>query len=146
MPKGTVNKVFLLGRLGSDPQVKYTQSGKATVTLSLATNQTWKDSNGEKQGRTDWHRVVAYGRVAEICGEYLKKGSLIYIEGRLQTRQWEKDGIKHFITEVIMNVLEMIQTTHNDEQSPPSEASEEHRDLPDPMKPSVPAPPDDLPF
>jgi len=98
--RGSVNKVILVGNLGADPELKYTPSGAAVTTLSLATNEMWKDDQGNRQERTEWHRVVLWRRWAEVAGEYLKKGSKIYIEGRLQTRSWEdKDGIKRYMTE-----------------------------------------------
>ena len=107
--RGTVNKVILLGRLGADPQLKYTPSGRATVSFNLATNQVWKDQEGKQQEKTDWHRVVAWGKLAEIMGEWLKKGSQVYLEGRLQTRSYEDtNGVKKFITEVVVQEMEML--------------------------------------
>ena len=92
---------MLIGRLGQDPEVRYTQSNTAVATLSIATNERFKDSNGELQEKTEWHRVVVWGRLAEICQQYLHKGSLVYIEGPLQTRQWEdKQGQKQYTTEI----------------------------------------------
>lgn len=92
---------MLIGRLGQDPEVRYTQSNTAVATLSIATSERFKDGNGEYQERTEWHRVVAWGRLAEICQQYLNKGSLVYIEGPLQTRQWEdKQGQKRYTTEI----------------------------------------------
>jgi single-strand DNA-binding protein len=97
----SLNKVMLIGRLGQDPEVRYTQSNTAVATLNLATNERYRDSNGEYQDRTEWHRVVAWGRTAEVCQQYLTKGSLIYIEGPLQTREWEDNqGQKRYTTEV----------------------------------------------
>lgn len=97
----SLNKAMIIGRLGQDPDVKYTQSNTAVANLSVATNERYKDNNGEFQERTEWHRVVAWGRLAEICQQYLRKGSLIYIEGPIQTRQWEdKDGQKRYTTEI----------------------------------------------
>ncbi len=97
----SLNKVMLIGRLGQDPEVRYTQSNTAVATLNLATNERYRDSNGEYQDRTEWHRVVAWGRTAEICQQYLSKGSLIYVEGPLQTREWEDNqGQKRYTTEV----------------------------------------------
>lgn len=97
----SLNKVMLIGRLGQDPEVRYTQANTAVATLNMATSERYKDGNGEYQERTEWHRVVAWGRLAEICQQYLNKGSLIYVEGPLQTRQWEdKDGQKRYTTEV----------------------------------------------
>jgi single-strand DNA-binding protein len=97
----SLNKVMLIGRLGQDPEVRYTQSNTAVATLNLATNERYRDSNGEYQDRTEWHRVVAWGRTAEVCQQYLTKGSLIYVEGPLQTREWEDNqGQKRYTTEV----------------------------------------------
>ena len=105
-----VNKVILVGNLGSDPEVKYMPSGSAVTNLSLATTDSWKDKqSGEKQERTEWHRVAMFGRLAEIAGEYLRKGSQIYIEGRLQTRKWQgKDGQDRYTTEIIANEMQML--------------------------------------
>ncbi|MTI88674.1 MAG: single-stranded DNA-binding protein [Balneolaceae bacterium] len=97
----SLNKAMLIGRLGQDPEVRYTQSNTAVATLSIATSERYKDSNGEYQERTEWHRVVAWGRLAEICQQYLKKGSQVYIEGPIQTRKWEdKEGQKRYTTEI----------------------------------------------
>jgi len=107
--RGTVNKVILLGRLGADPQLKYTASGKATVSFNLATNAVWKDQEGKQQEKTDWHRVTAWGKLAEVIGEWLKKGGLVFIEGRLQTRSYEDtNGVKKYITEVVAQEMEML--------------------------------------
>lgn len=98
---------MLIGNLGQDPEVRYTQSNTAVATLSIATSERYKDSNGEYQERTEWHRVVAWGRTAEICQQYLSKGSKVYIEGPIQTRQWEdKDGQKRYTTEI--KALQML--------------------------------------
>ncbi|HDQ45889.1 MAG TPA: single-stranded DNA-binding protein [bacterium] len=107
--RGTVNKVTLIGRLGADPQLKYTPSGRATVNFNLATNASWKDQDGNTQERTDWHRIVAWSKLAEVMGEWLKKGSLVYLEGRLQTRTYDDDkGVKRYITEVVASDMEML--------------------------------------
>lgn len=103
-----VNKAILIGNLGSDPEVRYTQDGTAVASLSLATTESYKDKDGNKQDQTEWHKVVAWGRLAEICGEYLTKGSKIYIEGKLQTRMWEKDGVKHYTTEIVAREMKML--------------------------------------
>ncbi len=109
MAKGTVNKVILIGRLGQDPDLRYTPSGTAVTTLSVATNEVWRDRDGNNQERTEWHRVVLWGKQAETAGEYLKKGSRIYIEGRLQTRNWEdKDGNRRYTTEVIASRMQFM--------------------------------------
>jgi single-strand DNA-binding protein len=105
----SVNKVILLGNLGRDPETRYTTGGDAVTNLSIATSEQWKDKNGEKQERTEWHRVVLFGRQAEIAGEYLKKGRSVYIEGRLQTRKYtDKDGIEKYSTEVVGDRMQLI--------------------------------------
>ncbi|MBG4718216.1 single-stranded DNA-binding protein [Pseudomonas aeruginosa] len=99
-----VNKVILVGNAGGDPEVRYLPNGNAVTSISLATSETWKDKQtGQQQERTEWHRVVFFGRIAEIAGEYLCKGSQVYVEGSLRTREWEKDGIKRYITEVVVD-------------------------------------------
>ena len=105
----SVNKVILVGNLGGDPEVRYTPSGAAVVNFSLATAENWKDKDGNKQEKTEWHKVVAWGKLAEICGEYLHKGKQVYIEGRIQTDQWEdKEGNKRYTTKVIANTMQML--------------------------------------
>lgn len=104
-----LNKVLLIGRLGQDPELKYTQSGIAVVKFSLATSQQWKDQDGNTQDRTEWHNVVAWRRLAEICAEYLKKGSKVYLEGGLSTSSWEDENKKkHYRTEVVLNDMIML--------------------------------------
>ncbi|ADE16840.1 single-strand binding protein [Nitrosococcus halophilus Nc 4] len=105
-----VNKVILIGNLGRDPEVRYTASGGAIANITLATSETWKDkTTGEQQERTEWHRVVFFGRLGEIAGEYLKKGSKIYVEGRLQTRKWQgQDGQDRYTTEIVANEMQML--------------------------------------
>jgi single-strand DNA-binding protein len=105
-----INKVILIGNLGADPEVKFMPSGDAVATLSLATSESWKDKNtGEQVEKTEWHRVVMFKRLAEIAGEYLKKGSKVYIEGRLQTRKWQgQDGQDRYTTEIVANDLQML--------------------------------------
>lgn len=105
-----VNKVILIGNLGADPEMRYTQNSNAVANLSIATSETWKDKQtGEPREQTEWHRCVAYRRLAEIAGEYLKKGSKVYIEGRLQTRKWQgQDGQERYTTEIIINDLQML--------------------------------------
>ncbi|HEX7326948.1 MAG TPA: single-stranded DNA-binding protein [Casimicrobiaceae bacterium] len=105
----SVNKVILLGNLGRDPETRYTTDGSAVANLNIATSETWKDKNGEKQERTEWHRVVLFGRTAEIAGEYLKKGRSVYIEGRLQTRKYtDKDGVEKYTTEIVGDRMQLI--------------------------------------
>ena len=104
-----VNKVIIVGNVGRDPELRSTQGGQAVATFSVATSERFKDKEGQPQERTEWHRVVAWGRLAEICGEYLRKGKQVYVEGRLQTRDWEdKDGHKRYTTEVVANVMQML--------------------------------------
>jgi single-strand DNA-binding protein len=137
-----VNKALLIGRLGADPEVRYTPDGTMVVNFRLATDLQWKDKNGERIQRTEWHRIVAYGKLAEICSNYLSKGKLIFIEGRIQTRSWEdKDGVKRSTTEIVASNMQMLdskgqmrsQDTALDDQAIASGGSE-----------SVPA--DDVPF
>ncbi|WP_095064343.1 single-stranded DNA-binding protein [Pseudomonas sp. Irchel s3f19] len=100
-----VNKVILVGTCGQDPEVRYLPNGNAVTNLSLATSEQWTDKqSGQKVERTEWHRVSLFGKVAEIAGEYLRKGSQCYIEGKLQTREWEKDGIKRYTTEIVVDI------------------------------------------
>jgi len=109
MSRGGVNKVILIGNLGSDPEVKYTPSGVPVANFSLATSETWNDKSGERQEKTEWHRLVIWRKLAEIAGQYLKKGSKIYIEGKLQTRSWDdQNGQKRYTTEVVVNDLQML--------------------------------------
>lgn len=104
-----LNKVMLIGNLGRDPEIRYSQQGLAVVNFSIATSEQWTDKNtGEKQEKTEWHRVVAFGKPAEILEKYLSKGSQVYIEGRLQTRNYEKDGQTHYITEVVTSNFQFL--------------------------------------
>jgi len=141
----SVNKVILVGRLGKDPELKYTQGGTPVVRFSLATDETWKDQNGDKQQRTEWHNVVAWRKLAEICGQYLNKGKLVFIEGKLQTRNWEdKEGNKRYTTEIVADNMVML-GGRGDEARPerntasaPTTASESH------LEPNITD--DDIPF
>jgi single-strand DNA-binding protein len=111
MAKGSVNKVILIGNLGRDPEVRYTPNGLAVANITIATTETWKDKqSGENQERTEWHRVVFYNRLAEIAGEYLRKGSKIFIEGRLQTRKWQDKNTNQdrYTTEIIADSMQML--------------------------------------
>ena len=105
-----VNKVILIGNLGSDPEVRYTPNGAPVANFSLATSESWNDRNtGERQERTEWHRLVLWSKLAEIAGQYLKKGAKIYVEGRLQTRSWDdQSGQKRYTTEVVVNDMQML--------------------------------------
>ncbi len=103
-----INKAILIGNLGADPEMRYTQSGTAVANFNIATTETWT-KDGNKEERTEWHRIVAFARLGEICGEYLAKGSKVYIEGRIQTRQWDdKDGNKRYTTEIVAREMKML--------------------------------------
>lgn len=105
----SVNKVILVGRLGKDPETRYMTSGEAVTNATLATSENWKDKSGERQERTEWHNLVFYRRLAEIAGEYLKKGSQVYIEGKIQTRKWQdKEGKDRYTTEIVVNEMQML--------------------------------------
>ena len=105
----SVNKVILVGNLGRDPETRYTTNGDAVTNIRVATTDTWKDKNGEKQEKTEWHTIVFFGRQAEIAGEYLKKGRQVYIEGRLQTRKWQdKEGQDRYTTEIVADRMQML--------------------------------------
>ncbi len=123
-----VNKVILVGRLGADPEIRYTPSGAAVANFTLATSENWKDKDGNKQEKTEWHKIVVFSKLAEICGQYLNKGKQIYIEGRIQTRQWEdRDGNKKYTTEIVANQMQMLGSpgqnqNQNQNQSAPANA------------------------
>jgi single-strand DNA-binding protein len=105
----SVNKVIIIGNLGRDPETRYMPDGGAVTNVSVATTEKWKDKSGEPQEKTEWHRVAFFGKLAEIAGEYLKKGSQVYVEGRLQTRKWQdKDGQDKYSTEIVANVMQML--------------------------------------
>lgn len=105
----SVNKVILIGRLGKDPETRYMPNGEAVTNATLATSENWKDKSGVKQEKTEWHNLVFYRRLAEIAGEYLKKGSMVYVEGKLQTRKWQdKEGRDRYTTEIIVNEMTML--------------------------------------
>jgi len=116
---GSVNKVILVGRLGRDPELKYTPSGAPVAKFSLATDESFKDKTGEKQERTEWHNIVAWNKLAEICGEYLTKGKLIYIEGSIRSRQWQdQSGNKRTSYEIIANQMQMLGSKGDSERMP----------------------------
>ncbi|SEN20794.1 single-strand binding protein [Nitrosospira multiformis] len=105
----SVNKVILIGNLGKDPETRYMPNGDAVTNITVATTETWKDKNGEKQEKTEWHRVTFYRKLAEIAGEYLKKGRSVYVEGRLETRKWtDKSGVERYTTDVIATDMKML--------------------------------------
>ncbi|ETR71678.1 MAG: single-strand DNA-binding protein [Candidatus Magnetoglobus multicellularis str. Araruama] len=147
------NKATLIGRLGRDPEMRYTPSGMAIANFTIATNETWKDKDGNKQERTEWHKIVAFARLAEICGQYLSKGRLVFIEGRIQTRDWvDKENIKRYTTEIVALEMKML------ESKGASSSAAAFRDDPGPSETDhIPAPPmagsppaeenlDDVPF
>jgi single-strand DNA-binding protein len=130
---GSVNKVILIGHLGADPEIRYTQGGAPVANLRIATNENWTNKNGQKEERTEWHRVVAWSKLAELAGQYLTKGRQIYIEGRLQTRSWDdKEGNKRYATEIVATNITFLGGT--------AERKTENASLP----PDLPAPPADL--
>jgi single-strand DNA-binding protein len=157
---GSLNKVQLIGRLGAKPEMKYLDSGKELATFSMATSERFKNSKGENQERTEWHKIVAFGRLAEICVEYLSKGSLVFIEGRLQTRSWEdKGGKTNYITEIVCLNLQMLDSKNSrareeepednniaPEDAPVEEGSEEPDNSIDPMGEEVDEDGDSIPF
>ncbi len=145
-----VNKVILVGNLGADPTMRYTPSGTAVANFNVATTERFTNRNGERDSRTEWHRVVAWGRLAEICNQYLKKGKQIYIEGRLQTRNWEdQSGNKRYTTEVIANNMVMLGRAGEAEDMPPQDfPPDDFQDMPngDAAPQSSGKDEDDLPF
>ncbi len=134
-----INKVMLIGNLGKDPELRYTSSGVAVASFTLATNESWKDPEGNVQERTQWHNIVAWRKLAEICGEYLKKGSKVYLEGKLQYRNYDdKNGVKRYVTEIVLDELLMLDSKGgNQVGGEPSQQREEA---------SPPGPASDLPF
>ena len=136
MARSGINKVIIVGNLGQDPEIKYTAGGAAVTTLSIATSDSWKDKDsGMDQERTEWHRVVLWRRLAEVAGEYLKKGSKVYIEGQLQTRKWEQEGQTRYTTEIIardMQFLDSRGSSNNDSTQKSSEMNDQSvADVPD---------------
>jgi single-strand DNA-binding protein len=149
----SVNKVILLGNLGADPELRYTNSGTAVANFRIATNERWNDRNGEQQERTEWHNIVAWGKLGEICGKYLKKGRPVFVEGRLQTRSWEdQSGNKRYTTEIVALNMQMIgrasdaaESSSGWEQPRQAEGQAEGQAVPDiPVSSSTSD--DDLPF
>jgi single-strand DNA-binding protein len=116
-----INLVVLVGRLGKDPEVKYMPSGDPVANFSLATSESWKDkTSGEKKERTEWHNITAFGKLAEICAQYLKKGSQVYIQGKLRTDKYEKNGQTHYSTKVIADKMQMLDSRPKDETAAPA--------------------------
>lgn len=114
-----VNKVFLIGRLGSDPEIRYTSSGAPVANFRIATSETWTAKNGKKEERTEWHKIVAWGKLGELCGEYLSKGRRVFIEGRLQTRNYDdKEGKKRYITEIVAQNIQFLDSSQKKAEIP----------------------------
>lgn len=142
MAKGTLNKVMLLGRVGNDPNMKYTPNGVAHLSFNLATVETWKDREGTKQEKTEWHRVVLWAKIAEVYAEYIRKGTYMHIEGRLQSRSYMEGEVKHWITEVVGLSIELIgKPTKKEEKAETEELFEEETEKIEEEKSE-----DDLPF
>jgi single-strand DNA-binding protein len=142
----SVNKVILVGRLGRDPETRYTGSGQAVCNFTLATDETFKDRAGERQKRTEWHRIVMWGKLAEISQQFLKKGTMVYIEGRLQTRQWDdrQTGAKRTTTEIVANVMRMLSPRGEAPAAVPPEA--EAPAAPEETAPAPEISDEDIPF
>ena len=136
----SLNKAMLIGNLGKDPELRYTTGGVAVATFSIATNESWKDQDGNTQERTEWHNIVAWRKLAEVCAEWLKKGKKVYIEGKLQTRNYDdkNTGAKRYITEIVVDTMIMLDGRATAESSPAQSQVEE--------APPAAAKEDDLPF
>lgn len=131
MQKGSVNKVVLVGHLGADPESRFTPSGAAVTTFNMATNESWKNKDGEYEDRTEWHRIVLYGKAAETASEYMKKGQLAYVEGRIRTRSWEdKDGMTRYTTEVLGDRFTMLGRKGENKSTAPADTDGDNDDLP----------------
>ncbi|RME16650.1 MAG: single-stranded DNA-binding protein [Bdellovibrio sp.] len=121
-----VNKVMIIGRLGADPEVKTVSSGQTVARLSVATSEAWTDKEGQRQERTEWHRVVVWGKLAELCGRYLTKGRQVFVEGRLQTRSWEdQEGQKRYTTEIVANNIQFLGAPGEAQQSGPQASAQD---------------------
>ncbi|PIT98992.1 MAG: single-stranded DNA-binding protein [Bdellovibrionales bacterium CG10_big_fil_rev_8_21_14_0_10_45_34] len=134
-----VNKAIIVGRLGADPEVKFTQSGQQVARFSVATSENWTDRDGQKQERTEWHRVVVWGKLAEICGKYLSKGRQVFVEGRIQTRSWEDNqGQKKYSTEIVASTVQFLgtgQEASSHDSSGPGDFADEPSFNPDEVLP-----------
>ncbi|MCP4337785.1 MAG: single-stranded DNA-binding protein [Desulfobulbaceae bacterium] len=136
MARGSINKVIIIGTLGSDPEMRYLPNGNAVCSISLATDEGYKDKNtGQQVEKTEWHRVEAFGRLAEIIGEYLKKGSKCYIEGKLRTDEYEKDGIKRYSTKIIANEMTMLDKKEGGQQQQGYPQQQGYQQAPQQMAP-----------
>jgi len=126
-----INKVILIGRMGKDPEVRYTADGAMITNFTLATDEQWKDKNGEKVQKTEWHNISCFGKLAEICGNYLHKGSKIYVEGKIQTRSYEdKEGIKRYSTSIIIHDMKMLDSKGQGNAAPEPNNSTPMEDVP----------------
>lgn len=150
MAKKGVNKVILVGNIGNDPEMRYMPDGTAVATISLATSETWKDKNtGQQNEKTEWHRAVAFGKLAEIIGQYAHKGSKLYLEGKLQTRKWtDQQGVDRYTTEIVINDMQMLDSRQD---QPQQQASQQQAPQNRPQQSQQAAPPqvedwDDIPF
>ena len=135
-----LNKAHLIGRLGKDPEVRYLPDGSMVTTFSVATDEQWKDKNGEKVQKTEWHKIVTFRKLAEICGQYLTKGQLVYLEGKIQTRAWDnKEGQKQYSTEIVADQMKMLSSgdKKKDEGKAPPQQKQES---------TAPTPEEDVPF
>ena len=137
-----INKVILVGRLGKDPEVRVTPDGTMVTNFNLATDEQWKDKNGEKVQKTEWHKIVTFGKLADICGQYLVKGKLVCIEGRIQTRSWEdKEGMKRYTTEIVASDMKMLDSKGQSKSDGPAYDANTANHIND-----VGGPMDDVPF
>lgn len=143
---GSVNKVILVGNLGRDAEVRYTPGGAAVASFSIATTENWTSKDGEKHEQTEWHRIVLWGKSAESLQPYLTKGKQIYVEGRLQTRQWEKDGQKHYTTEIKSDRIVLLGGGARSGGDRPIDRGGDQGGYSDPMKETSPITDDDIPF
>jgi single-strand DNA-binding protein len=142
-----VNRAFLIGRLGRDPELRYTTSGTPVASFSIATDERWVDSGGNRQTRTEWHNIVAWSKLAEICGQYLKKGKLVFIEGRIQTREWDdRDGNKRRTTEIVASNMQMLDRGGAPENAPVSQAPDQTKESAGQDSMEVGITDDDIPF
>jgi single-strand DNA-binding protein len=139
-----VNKALLIGRLGKDPEVRYTPDALMVTSFNMATDEQWKDKNGQRVQKTEWHRIVTFGKLAEICGNYLSKGKLVFVEGRIQTRSWEdKEGNKRYTTEIVATNMQMLDSKGQGQGKGQETTGEDH--FPSDAVPDV-IPEDDVPF
>lgn len=141
-----VNKAILIGNLGADPEVRNTQSGKQVTTFRIATSEKWTDQGGQQQERTEWHRIVAWGKLAEICGQYLAKGRRVYVEGRIQTRTYDKDGQTHYATEINAQTVQFLDSGQGDNEGSKPRTQREVNNQRDNQAKRQPPNDEDIPF